>query len=42
MCVHQAAETFRPFTGAQPDVERMHRTFAAALAARDAAADARA
>jgi len=38
MCVHQAAETFRLFTGLQPDVERMQRTFAAALAARDAAA----
>jgi len=36
MCVHQAAETFRLFTGIQPDVARMHRTFAAALAARDA------
>jgi shikimate dehydrogenase len=38
MCVHQAAETFRLFTGVAADVERMHRTFAAALAARDAAA----
>jgi shikimate dehydrogenase len=37
MCVHQAAETFRLFTGLQPDIERMHRTFAAALVARDAA-----
>jgi shikimate dehydrogenase len=37
MCVHQAAETFRLFTGVHPDVERMHRTFAAALAERDAA-----
>jgi shikimate dehydrogenase len=37
MCVHQAAETFRLFTGVQADVERMHRTFAAALVARDAA-----
>jgi shikimate dehydrogenase len=36
MCVHQAAETFRLFTGIQPDVARMHRTFATALAARDA------
>ena len=26
MCVHQAAETFRLFTGVPPDVERMHRT----------------
>ena len=39
MCVHQAAETFRLFTGLQPDVARMQRTFAAALAARDAAAE---
>jgi shikimate dehydrogenase len=38
MCVHQAAETFRLFTGVAADVERMHRTFATALAARDAAA----
>lgn len=36
MCVHQAAETFRLFTGLQPDLERMHSTFAKALAARDA------
>ena len=35
MCVHQAAETFRLFTGLQPDVARMHRTFAAALAERE-------
>ena len=40
MCVHQAAETFRLFTGVQPDVARMHRTFAAALARRDAATPA--
>jgi shikimate dehydrogenase len=40
MCVHQAAETFRLFTGLQPDVGRMHRTFATVLAARDAAAPA--
>ncbi len=40
MCVHQAAETFRLFTGLQPDVARMHRTFAAALARRDAATPA--
>jgi len=38
MCVHQAAETFRLFTGIEADVPRMHRTFATALAARDAAA----
>ena len=37
MCVHQAAEAFRLFIGVEPDVERMHRTFARALAARDAA-----
>jgi shikimate dehydrogenase len=41
MCVHQAAESFRLFTGLQPDVARMHRTFAKALAARDAALPAR-
>lgn len=37
MCVHQAVEAFRLFTGQQPDVMRMHRTFAMALAERDAA-----
>jgi shikimate dehydrogenase len=37
MCVHQAVETFRLFTGLVPDVARMHKTFATALAARDAA-----
>jgi shikimate dehydrogenase len=37
MCVHQAAEAFRLFTGVAPDTQRMHRTFAKALAARDAA-----
>jgi shikimate dehydrogenase len=36
MCVHQAAEAFRLFTGVTPDVARLHRAFAAALAARDA------
>jgi shikimate dehydrogenase len=35
MCVHQAAEAFRLFTGVQPDVARMHRTFAKAVLARD-------
>ena len=35
MCVHQAAEAFRLFVGIEPDVGRMHRMFAAALAARD-------
>ena len=37
MCVHQAAEAFRLFTGIEPDVERMARKFATALAVRDAA-----
>jgi quinate/shikimate dehydrogenase (NAD+) len=37
MCVHQAVEAFRLFTGIEPDVARMHRTFATALAARDKA-----
>ena len=37
MCVHQAVDAFRLFTGITPDVARMHRTFDAALAARDAA-----
>ena len=37
MCVHQAAESFRLFVGTEPDVKQMHRTFARALAARDAA-----
>ena len=38
MCVHQAAESFRLFAGHPPDVARMHQTFAAALARRDAGA----
>lgn len=37
MCVHQAADAFRHFTGLEPDVERMRQTFASALAERDAA-----
>jgi len=37
MCVYQAVEAFRLFTGIAPDVERMHKTFLRALAARDAA-----
>ncbi|MBV9558543.1 MAG: shikimate dehydrogenase [Pseudolabrys sp.] len=37
MCVHQAVEAFQLFTGIKADVGRMHRTFAKALAARDAA-----
>ena len=36
MCVHQAAEAFRHFTGRAPDVMRMKRTFAEACARRDA------
>ena len=32
MCVHQAAEAFRHFTGHAADVERMRRAFAAACA----------
>jgi shikimate dehydrogenase len=37
MCVYQAVEAFRLFTGVMPDVERMHRTFLRALVTRDAA-----
>jgi len=37
MCVYQAVEAFRLFTGIAPDVDRMHATFLRALAARDAA-----
>jgi shikimate dehydrogenase len=37
MCVYQAVEAFRLFAGVAPDVERMHQTFARALAAREAA-----
>jgi shikimate dehydrogenase len=35
MCVHQAAESFRLFTGHSPDIHRMRRTFAEAAALRD-------
>jgi shikimate dehydrogenase len=35
MCVHQAAESFRLFTGIAPDIARMHRAFHAAAAHRD-------
>jgi shikimate dehydrogenase len=35
MCVHQAAEAFRLFTGQAPDVARMRRTFMAAARLRD-------
>ena len=37
MCVHQAVEAFRLFTGIDPDLARLHRTFAIAATARDAA-----
>lgn len=36
MCVHQAAELFRLFTGRMPDIARLHRVFEKSLAARDA------
>jgi shikimate dehydrogenase len=35
MCVHQAAESFRLFTGVTADLLRMHRVFAQAAALRD-------
>jgi shikimate dehydrogenase len=38
MCVHQAVEAFRLFTGFTPDVERMHTAFAKAAVLRDRAA----
>jgi shikimate dehydrogenase len=41
MCVHQAVDAFRLFTGITPDAARMHRSFAAALLARDKAMGAR-
>jgi shikimate dehydrogenase len=37
MCVHQAVEAFRLFTGVEPDLARLHRTFATALTMRDSA-----
>lgn len=37
MCVHQAVEAFRLFTGVEPSAARLHRAFADALAIRDAA-----
>jgi shikimate dehydrogenase len=37
MCVHQAVEAFRLFTGLEPDVARLHSTFASACSARDKA-----
>lgn len=39
MCVHQAGEAFKLFTGVEPDIARLHRSFATAVAARDAATD---
>jgi shikimate dehydrogenase len=36
MCVHQAVAAFECLTGVTPDVARLHRTFAVAVAARDA------
>jgi quinate/shikimate dehydrogenase (NAD+) len=35
MCVHQAVEAFRLFTGIVPDVARLHRAFAAGYEARE-------
>jgi shikimate 5-dehydrogenase len=35
MCVHQAVEAFRLFTGFTADVERMHAAFAKAAVLRD-------
>jgi shikimate dehydrogenase len=37
MCVHQAVEAFRLFTGITPDIARLHRAFAAGYEAREAA-----
>ena len=37
MCVHQAVEAFRFFTGITPDIARLHRAFAAGYEAREAA-----
>ena len=34
MCVHQAVDAFRHFSGKTPDIDRMKRTFAAAAARR--------
>lgn len=36
MCVHQAGEAFRLFTGVAPDIARMHALFSKVCAARDA------
>jgi len=35
MCVHQAVEAFRQFTGVTPELARLHKAFAAGLAARE-------
>jgi shikimate dehydrogenase len=35
MCVHQAVEAFRRFTGLTPDLARLHKAFAAGLVARE-------
>ena len=35
MCVHQAVEAFRQFTGLTPDLARLHKAFAAGLIARE-------
>jgi shikimate dehydrogenase len=35
MCVHQAVEAFRLFTGIDPNLARLRRAFASALAVRD-------
>jgi shikimate dehydrogenase len=37
MCVYQAVEAFRLFTGVEPEAARLHRAFATALAAREKA-----
>jgi shikimate dehydrogenase len=40
MCVHQAVDAFRLFTGITPDPARMHRVFAQALVRRDQSPEA--
>lgn len=37
MCVHQAVEAFRQFTGLEPELARLHKAFDTARVARDAA-----
>jgi shikimate dehydrogenase len=39
MCVHQAVAAFRQLTGVEPDIGRMHRAFAIAVAARERASN---